>query len=71
MDCIAEGDSPKICCDAISSKGGEISYLLPVKHEREDVESKRTLAYTGIGEAFKFGPLEMEAKPEDFEFAKR
>ncbi|KAF2487513.1 putative zinc-binding oxidoreductase ToxD [Neohortaea acidophila] len=70
LDCIAEGASPAICCAAISSQGGEISYLLKVKHDREDVVNKWTLGYTVVGEAFKFGPAEMPAKPEDFEFTK-
>ncbi len=56
MDCIAEGQSPKICCDAISSKGGEISYLLRVKHDREDVASKHTLGYTVIGTLINITP---------------
>lgn len=48
-----------------------ISYLLPAKHDRQDVENKHTLGYTVIGEAMKFGPNEIPAKPEDFEFAKK
>jgi hypothetical protein len=71
FDCIAEGESPKICCDAVSSKGGEISYLLQAKHDRQDVKNKHTLGYTVTGESFKFGPMEWPAKPEDFEFAKK
>lgn len=72
FDCISEGDSPKICCDAVSSKGGEISYLLTVKeHPRDDVKNYHTLAYTATGEGFKFGPKEWPAKPEDFEFQKK
>ncbi|KAK3058304.1 hypothetical protein LTR09_001382 [Extremus antarcticus] len=71
FDCISEGDSPKICCDAISSKGGVISYLLQAKHDREDVENKHTLGYTVTGESFEFRSREMPAKPEDFEFGKK
>ncbi|KAK5168920.1 uncharacterized protein LTR77_006229 [Saxophila tyrrhenica] len=71
FDCISEGESPKICADAVSSKGGVISYLLPAKHDRQEVENKHTLAYTVTGESFKFGPNEVPAKPEDFEFAKK
>lgn len=70
FDCISEGQSPNICSEAISSKGGQVSYLLPAKHERTDVENKHTLAYTIVGESFKFGPNDVPAKPEDFEFAK-
>jgi NADPH:quinone reductase-like Zn-dependent oxidoreductase len=70
LDCIAEGESAKICEEAVSSKGGAISYLLKTEHSREDVENKRTLGYTIMGEAFdKFGG-HSPAKPEDFEHAK-
>ena len=71
LDCIAEGNSPTICEEAISSKGGSIGYLLQAKHSRTDVENKFTLGYTVIGEPFdKFG-RHFDAKPEDFEFSKK
>lgn len=69
FDCISEGDSPKISSEAISSKGGVISYLLPAESARKDVEDKRTLAYTITGESFQFGPTKFPASREDFEFA--
>jgi len=34
------------------------------------VQMKHTLGYTVVGEYFKFGPQEVQAKPEDFEFGK-
>lgn len=68
FDCISEGESPKICSEAIGSKGGMVSYLLPAKHERSDVKNGHTLGYTIIGEAFKFGPMEYPDKPEDRKF---
>ena len=71
LDCIAEGESPKICCDAISSKGGVISYLLQAKHPREDVENHHTLGYTVLGEELEFRGKKIPAKPEDFEFTKK
>lgn len=40
FDCISEGDSPKISSEAISTKGGQVSYLLAPKHDRTDVENK-------------------------------
>lgn len=40
FDCISEGASPKISSEAISSKGGQVSYLLAAKHDRTDVETK-------------------------------
>jgi len=71
FDCISEGDSPKISSEAISSKGGVVSYLLNPKHDRTDVENKATLGYTITGEAFKFfGGMDVPAKPQDFEFGK-
>ncbi|MCJ1434762.1 hypothetical protein MMC27_004132 [Xylographa pallens] len=68
FDTISEGSSPEICCDAISSKGGKISYLLPVTHSRDDVKSTSTLAYTITGEGFNMGPTPVAPKPEDLEF---
>jgi NADPH:quinone reductase-like Zn-dependent oxidoreductase len=71
MDCIAEGDSPRICEEAISSKGGVISYLLSANHSRKDVENRHTLGYTVFGEAFdKFG-RHFDGKVEDFEHTKK
>jgi NADPH:quinone reductase-like Zn-dependent oxidoreductase len=40
LDCISEGDSPKISSEAISSQGGQVSYLLPARRRRTDVENK-------------------------------
>ncbi|CAK4001977.1 related to zinc-binding oxidoreductase [Lecanosticta acicola] len=67
LDCIAEGDSAKICEDSISeSKGGTICYLFQAKHSRTDIVDKRVFAYTVFGEAFdKFG-ISWPAKAEDF-----
>jgi len=75
LDCISEGDSPKISIEAMSSKGGVYSTLLPVSNDlvksiNPHVEYKNTLAYTIVGESFKFGFTEISAKPKDFEFAK-
>lgn len=70
FDCISEGSSPDICANAISSKGGVISYLLPAKSSREDVVDQSTLGYTVVGEAFTFAGNPIPAKPEDFEFGK-
>ncbi|TKA27003.1 hypothetical protein B0A50_05194 [Salinomyces thailandicus] len=68
FDCISEGASPQICSEAIGSAGGTVSYLLPAKHERSDVQNKHTLGYTIVGEAFKFGPKEYPPMPQDREF---
>jgi len=53
-----------------SKSGGVISFLLPAKSPRDDVEDKRTLAYTITGEEFKFGTATFPASREDFEFAR-
>jgi NADPH:quinone reductase-like Zn-dependent oxidoreductase len=45
FDCISEGASPKISSEAISSKGGKVTYLLATKHDRTDVENKVSLLY--------------------------
>ncbi|KAI7325863.1 GroES-like protein [Hortaea werneckii] len=71
FDCISEGESPKICSEAIGSQGGTVSYLLPAKHDRADVQNRHTLAYTMIGEGFKFGPMDFPDKPEDKEFGEK
>ena len=43
LDCVSEGNSGKICEEAISSKGGAISYLLDSgQHSRPDILRKRT-----------------------------
>ncbi|KAK1752815.1 chaperonin 10-like protein [Echria macrotheca] len=55
FDCNSTQSSAAICSAAIGSKGGVVSYLQAVKHDREDVQTKVTLAYT--------------ANPADFEFA--
>lgn len=75
FDCISEGDSPKISVGSMSLTGGTYSTLLPVPNDQvskvnEKVENKSTLGYTVVGEAFRFGPHSLPAKPEDFEFGK-
>jgi len=75
FDCISEGSSPSITIHAMSSQGGIYSTLLPVPESdvrklNPKVQYKTTLAYTVLGEFFKFGPQDMPGKPEDFEFGK-
>jgi NADPH:quinone reductase-like Zn-dependent oxidoreductase len=65
FDCISLEASAKFCEAAISTEGGEYSGLLNVKVERENVNSRFTLGYTAVGEAFKFGDIPFPAKPED------
>ena len=40
LGCISEGSSPDISSEAISSQGGQVSYLLPTRRRRTDVENK-------------------------------
>lgn len=40
LDCISDSESAKISSEAISSQGGQVSYLLAPKHDRTDVENK-------------------------------
>jgi NADPH:quinone reductase-like Zn-dependent oxidoreductase len=71
LDCVSTSASAELCAAAIGSNGGTVSYLLPLKHQREDVEAKYTLAYTAFGEYFSIaGTRKFEARPEDLEFAK-
>lgn len=75
MDCISEGSSTSIAVSSLSSSGGVYTTLLPVPEDEvrkinDKVQNKSTLGYTVVGESFKFGPHEMPAKPEDFEFGK-
>lgn len=69
FDCISEGTSPRICCDAISSSGGTINYLDDeLETPRTDVTVKNTLAYTMTGEAFDYGEGQLPPAPEDLKF---
>jgi NADPH:quinone reductase-like Zn-dependent oxidoreductase len=71
-DTVSEGNSLQICADALTSEsGGRYGSILPVKSPREDVESVSTLMYTVFGEAFNFGPAQIPASNDDFEWAKK
>ncbi|GAD97953.1 zinc-binding oxidoreductase ToxD, putative [Paecilomyces variotii No. 5] len=71
LDTISLEDSARFCDQALSSEGGEYSALLDVGIERSNVHGRWTLAYTAIGEDFKFGDVHVPAKPEDKEFAEK
>jgi NADPH:quinone reductase-like Zn-dependent oxidoreductase len=70
FDCISTPASAKICSEAMCETGGVVSYLLPMKHEREDVQVNYTLAYTAMGEGFRVNGREFEARQQDLEFAR-
>ncbi|KAE8855098.1 hypothetical protein PTNB29_09349 [Pyrenophora teres f. teres] len=66
FDCIAEGGSFDITAAAISSSGGHMSALLPVKdYPRNNVKTKFTLAYTALGEKY---DDKRDANQTDYEF---
>ncbi len=71
-DTISEKDSAQFCADALSTDAGcKYGSILQAKSPREDVESTTTIMYTIFGESFKFGPQEIPAISEDFEYAKK
>ncbi|KAG0650910.1 ACT-toxin biosynthesis S2 [Hyphodiscus hymeniophilus] len=75
FDCISEGSSVSITVSSMSPSGGVYSTLLPVSEDEvrginPKVQTKHTLGYTVVGEAFKFGPQDFPAMPENFEFGK-
>ncbi|KAL9086607.1 MAG: hypothetical protein Q9165_007050 [Trypethelium subeluteriae] len=87
LDCISEGESPQICCDALSSSTApsthphppkdnkpHYSAILPVENfPREDVTHSFTLAYSVFGEKFKMGPEgpAFDVMPEDVEYQEK
>jgi len=76
FDCISEEKTAAITVAAMSSSGGIYTTLLPVPADKvkavnDKVETKMTLAYTVVGEGFKFAGNDVPAQPENFEFAKK
>jgi NADPH:quinone reductase-like Zn-dependent oxidoreductase len=65
FDTVSVETSVKYCDLALSSKGGQYSSLLPIKIEREHVQSRSTMAYTVFGERFIFGLKEIPAQWDD------
>ncbi|KAF1953737.1 oxidoreductase-like protein [Byssothecium circinans] len=71
FDCISSSASAAICEACISSRGGAIACVLPVKHSRPGIKSKKLSGYTVFGEPFtKFG-VHTPAKPEDVTFMRK
>ena len=70
-DTVSLPSSAEICANALTTgTGARYSSLLPVQLGRQDVISTMTLAYTALGENFKFGDQDVPASIPDFEFAK-
>ncbi|KAJ5648630.1 Protein TOXD [Penicillium lividum] len=65
FDCISLEDSVKFCDAAISSSGGDYSNLLAARIERENVNSRSTVAYSISGEDWRYRDWEIAGKPED------
>ncbi|KAE8391156.1 hypothetical protein BDV23DRAFT_171895 [Aspergillus alliaceus] len=40
LDCVSTSASAELCAAVTGSNGGPVSYLLPLKHEREDFEAR-------------------------------
>jgi hypothetical protein len=69
-DCIAVGDSVKICAEALTSgPGAKYTSLIRTEFPRDDVQSHSTLAYSATGEPFDKGFAKSEGSQEDFDFA--
>ncbi|KAL8785264.1 MAG: hypothetical protein Q9213_003468 [Squamulea squamosa] len=71
LDTISIESSAKFCAEAISTKGGAYTSLLPITVPRSDVKSDLVLAYTAFGEPFELGPQSFAAVPEHQAFSAR
>lgn len=70
-DTISLPPTAQLCSDALGpGPGAKYASLNPVELPRKDVSNSFTVAYTAQGEGFEFGDFRLEAKPEDYEFAK-
>lgn len=72
-DTVGVEQSAKFCADVLSIEAGAdpvYATILPVKFPRSDVRTVSTVMYTVFGKDFKFGPVDMPASQEDFEFGK-
>jgi NADPH:quinone reductase-like Zn-dependent oxidoreductase len=77
-DCIGEDASYDISAEALASSAGPGQKLVhaailfpPENPPRSDVEYGWTIGYSGEGYAFELASWKFEAKPEDYEFAKK
>lgn len=71
FDTISLESSAKFCDEALSTNGGEYSNLLRANISRQNVNSRATLGYTFIGEAFDFGSTSIPARPQDKAFGEK
>ncbi|KAM4056692.1 zinc-binding dehydrogenase [Hirsutella rhossiliensis] len=70
-DTVSTAWTAKFCASALSSKGGKLAALLPLRSPDARVECADTKAYTVFGEDWAMGDKSFAAKMEDFEFGKR
>ena len=75
LDNIASEASARICGDSLApsteTQKSTITFLLPQEPPREDIEAKRTLGYTAMGEAFEFrGGMQVPVEEGHWEFAR-
>lgn len=69
FDCISTPATAQVSADCFGPNGGKYSALHPIRDfPRSDVSTVFTSAYTIFGEQFRYGPNEIPAKPEDYEF---
>lgn len=68
FDTIGVDDAIKFCDNALSTQGGDYVTVLMGKLERENVKSRWVIAYSSLGEYFRYGPYEFPKVPEDLEF---
>lgn len=74
MDPISIKQTAALCAEALTSDSSldpVYGTLLPVGSPRSDVRAVSIVMYTVFGEHFKFGPADMPASKEDFEFGKK
>ncbi|KAL9046836.1 MAG: hypothetical protein Q9214_000434 [Letrouitia sp. 1 TL-2023] len=70
FDCIASGESPKICVESMGPGSGKYCSLLPVEElPRKDITNASIAMYTSFGERFFFGPTEFPPSKTDEDFA--
>lgn len=71
FDCISTSSSAAICEACISSCGGAIASVLPVKYSRKDIKSEKNSGYTSFGEPFTQFGVHTPVIPEDVAFARK
>lgn len=69
FDCVSTPATAQVCAGCFGPNGGKYSALYPSRDfPRSDVSALFTSAYTIFGEKFRYGPHELPAKPEDYDF---